>query len=185
MNDEQCNPEQESPRLIKIEGAPKEPFKDIKSGRWETFKRALNELRKGKFAFSAGGMKVETELERERDDSEKNKAEVEKIKLENEKKVIEIAEAKERLEETQLNRTAKVNEELRKIFSDEKTPEPIKILQLINLMKANPDIVDQIGNIEELATKLKIKHGTEVFQLQDSEHLKESVDDPSQDQEQK
>lgn len=184
MTDGQFHPDQESQSLLKIEGAPKEPFKDSKSGRWETFKRAWNELRKGKFGLSVGGVKVETELERERDDSEKNKAEVEKIKLENEKKVIEIAEAKERLEETQLDRAAKVNEELRKTFSDEKTPEPIKFLQLMNLMKANPDIVDQIGKIEELAAKLKIKHGTEVFQLQDSEHLKESVDDPSKDQEQ-
>ena len=175
-------PDQEPPRLIKVEGAPIDPVTDSKSGLWKAFKRALYELTRGKLGFSIGGVTVETELERERDYSEKNKAEVEKIKLENEKTVIEIAQAKEQLEENSFNRAIKGNEELRKIYDDEKTPQAVKFLQLMNLVNANPQLASQIDKIKSIATELNLKHDTAIQLLIDSKQI-ETADDPPEDQE--
>lgn len=121
---------------------------------------------------------MEMDIERERDGSDKNQAEVEKLKAETQKVAIEVAEAKERLEAKNVDRVIKVNEEVRKIFSDGQTPESIKLLEFSNLLNAFPELAEQLDKIEALATKLKIQHGTEITIVPSQKQIEEPVDDP-------
>lgn len=157
------DPEEDRSQIIRFEGQPKEPDQKGEHGLFKAFRRAFNKLGKGKLGIGVGPKGVNIEIEGERREDQQLEAETEKVKAEAKKFAAEAAEIQARLDEDPVVRAMQVNKELRNIFGDEKTPEQIKFLELLNLMDADPQLAAQWDKIESLAQRLNLLHGVQLF----------------------
>ena len=74
----------------------------------------------------------------------------------------EAAEAAARTETLRQEKVKAVNDEIARIFTSDQLPDVAKQLQLATLLAANPDIAEQLNKIENIWTRLHLRHGTEI-----------------------
>ncbi len=141
-----------------VEGKPIDAQKNTEYKLWSRFKGALKKLSRGKLGIGIGvdGVSFEAEIERSKEDAGFHKAQINKMNAETNRFVAETVEIQARLEENPIKKALVINEELRKIFSDDKIPEEIKYLELAVLMEADSTIAEQMKKISSLYQSLKL-----------------------------
>ncbi|NTW53524.1 MAG: hypothetical protein HGB15_01910 [Chlorobaculum sp.] len=152
-------------KKIIFSGQPNNPAIDKNQGIWACFRRLFPKIKKGKVGFGIGidGVKFDTEVECKDESPEKNNAEIEKIKNEAGKFAAEATRIQAQLDDAPISRAIKINEALRQIYSDSATPESVKLLQLSNLMEADPILASQVEKINSICEQLKHIHGTNIY----------------------
>jgi len=145
------NPEKSA--LIKFEGSPNEPDKPEELNLWQRFKRAI-------WPWAREGGRLATRAKDLGDAYAE--AEVAKSDSEAQKFAAEASEAAARADHQRQQTVEAVNEEIRRIFSDEEIPDEAKMLQFANLLANNPELRAQLDNIESLYAKLRVVHGLHI-----------------------
>lgn len=147
-------------KIIRFNGQSKEPDREQESGLLSRFRRALSKIGSFKLGFRAGPLNLEVEGDRQED--KLREAEADKALAEAKKYAAEAAEIQARMDEAPLVKATKQNEELRKIFRDEKTPEEIKFLQLLNLLDTDPTLDAQVDKIAAISSRLIHTRGAQI-----------------------
>ena len=123
------NPAEEIPMQIRFEGEPQKPDQAGEQNLWQRFKCAIKSLERGRLGFRVGteGITLDAEIERKDDPDPRIEAKAAKFAR-------ETAKIQAKLDQGPVSQAIIVNRELRDIFSDDKTPDEVKMLELLRLL---------------------------------------------------
>ena len=153
MNYLESDEGEDETQMVKFTGTPNKSSREGEQKRWWHFLNVLNPWGKkvGLAADATASMGVAFA-----------KAELSKKVGEGAKLAAEAAELAARKDKLNAETVGVVNDEIARIFAQEGIPDVGKKLQLANLLASNPQIAEQMDNIEAMLTDLKYEHGTVV-----------------------
>jgi len=160
--------------IIRYEGTPNHPERKGELGLFRNFLRAFSGVAKRRLEVKIGNMSFEKEYSIDREEARPRE-----VETETEKFAAEAAEINARHHERMLH-SIRINEELRKIFSDDKISDETKALELSNLLRSDPEILAQLEKIEEIYGRLRVSRGLKLEVLQ-PESKQSSIQDSTPD----